>query len=175
MLDDESRFADQNFLRNPLSFPGLPKRNARHVALHVYVQPSFAPAASWSLFPTLKGEWFTRRIVEVYRLEPRKTGRDYFGSEAPLPSEVALSLLDQGSSLSISPPPQATSIGIDGITFGLVLNDGMMSAFEATWWCKPHAGYSQANAFLEDAINCMEQYLPASTHPLHGPPWTAAD
>jgi hypothetical protein len=147
-------------LESPLGYPGLPDRSFARVLLRVWRYPSFQPYASWALIQA-RTEFFLRRITWDQRHPLADTPVTY-GAEVEIDTSVHEPLLAGLRGIRLPPFIPASTVGIDGTTYGVEAGDYMRSA-RVAWWETPPAEWAGLGLWHAEAIARFEALLPAST------------
>ena len=149
-------------LEAPEKYPGLAPRKGITL-LRVWVYPSFEPCAAWSILQS-GASYFVRRVV--YDQTPTVDAQPItFGAESPVAEENFSGLLSELRSMQLSPFALASTVGIDGTSYGVEVGgfgkSGLMS-----WWGKPPTGWAPFQTWHACAIERLESLLPPSTREL---------
>ncbi|MCR8958699.1 hypothetical protein M0765_013470 [Variovorax sp. S2] len=149
-------------LEAPEKYPGLAPRKGIAL-LRVWMYPSFRPCAAWSILESGKS-FFVRRVVwdQVPTVDSQPIT---FGAESPVVEESFSGLLSELRTMQLSPFALASTIGIDGTSYGVEVGGFGKSGF-MSWWGKPPVGWAPLEAWHARAIKQLESLLPSSTSEL---------
>lgn len=149
-------------LEAPEKYPGLAPRKGIAL-LRVWVYPSFKPCVTWSILQS-GTSYFVRRVVydQSHTVDAQPIT---FGAEAPVAEVSFNGLLSELRTMQLSPFALASTVGIDGTSYGVEVGgfgkSGLMS-----WWGKPPAEWAPLQAWHACAIELLESLLLPSTREL---------
>jgi hypothetical protein len=158
-----------DFLRDPSAYPALPKLDRWHMVLQLYVFHSFHPYISWTLYRSSQGIDTVRRMrydfiadhhSEREGLTPSEPTT--FGADAFCPQELVSTALTSLSQLCIPAYDSASSLGLDGVTFGF-RRESSSQSLEFSWWSHPPAGCEGLAEWHYRITDSLEAALPAHT------------
>jgi hypothetical protein len=149
----------------PGAYGGLPPRSEADLLLSLSSNFSLGAWSSWSIFKT-GSSVFVRRIEWARGRDRVLVGGEApttFGSEAPLPDELALELVRTARAIaSQAARPTATGIAIDGVTRQLAVRVGTGEVLVIQWQ-QGSMGSEPLDSWLEQAVVAIEPLLPASS------------
>jgi hypothetical protein len=149
-------------LEAPETYPTLAQRRSTTL-LRVWVYPSFKPSASWSVIQEGR-RFFIRRVVwdQVRTVDSEPVT---YGAESPVEEESFRELLTELRAMQAAPFALASTMGIDGTSYGVEVG-GIRPSGRMSWWGKPPIGWAALQAWHARAIERFEALLPASTSEL---------
>jgi len=149
-------------LEAPEAYPALARRKCTRL-LRVWVYPSFKPSASWSLIQEGR-RFFIRRVVwdQVLTVDSEPVT---YGSESPVEEESFRALLSELQAMQVTPFALASTMGIDGTSYGVEVG-GINPSGRMSWWGKPPLGWAPLQEWHARATELLESFLPASTSEL---------
>jgi hypothetical protein len=149
-------------LEAPATYPALAQRKSTTL-LRVWAYPSFKPSASWSVIQEGK-RFFIRRVVwdQVRTVDSEPVT---YGAESPAEEESFRGLLSELRAMQFAPFALASTMGIDGTSYGVEVG-GISPSGRMSWWGKPPTGWAPLQAWHARAIELFESLLPASTSEL---------
>ena len=163
MQGTESAVAE--IMSKPGSYCGLPVRDESELLLSLWSNFSLGVWTSWSIFKTGSSA-FVRRIEWARgrdRVLVRGEAPTTFGSETPMPDELAQELVRTARAIaSQAAPPKNTGIILDGVSRKLVVRAGA-AEFLAVQWQLGITGSEPLDCWLEHAAATIEPLLPASS------------
>ncbi|OAI55957.1 hypothetical protein AYO49_05010 [Verrucomicrobiaceae bacterium SCGC AG-212-N21] len=141
------------------------------IILQLWLQPSFEPLMSWTIYSSDNGSFHLRRIRWDFITDVRSSLGEpsIFGSDASCPSTVIEPRMKALSALSLPMFNLRDTIGTDGTTYGLRrTTTGYFAEF--SWWWVPPPGCEAIAEWYHDCVAALEDLLPAHTDHLlnHG-------
>ena len=154
-----------DLLAEPHSFQGLPEVSQTDAILQVYIIPSFAPLASWTVYHTRNApDCLVRRVIWKRRRSVvlSAASSSTYGADAILKwSEVDDMLRDLGQ-MSFPAFAANSTFGTDGTTYG-IRRMSFMSQCEATWWNEAPHGWEKLTVWHASLIKLLDFHLPQRT------------
>lgn len=146
-------------LEAPETYPVLPRRKCTRL-LRVWVYPSFKPSASWSVIQEGR-KFFVRRVVwdQVQTVDSEPVT---YGAESPVEEERFRELLSELRAMLVTPFALASTMGIDGTSYGIDVG-GFSVSGRMSWWGKPPIEWVPLQEWHARAIELFESFLPEST------------
>ncbi len=146
-------------LEAPETYPLLADRKCTRL-LRVWVYPSFKPSASWSVIQE-GNKFFIRRVVwdQVQTVDSEPVT---YGAESPVEEEGFIALLSELRAMHVTPFALASTMGIDGTSYGIEVG-GFRVSGRMSWWGKPPIEWVPLQEWHARAIELFESFLPAST------------
>jgi len=158
-LDQKAR----SILAHPESYPALGDWGSVELLLRIWQYPSFQHASSWTLGHREDG-YRVRRLEWDHitdRRWPHGTPTIY-GSEAALPDETAVAVLNGFAGLTVRPFVPAHAWGTDGIDYGVETCSPYLSA-RLTWWHQPPDSWPGVAAWFDAAAAAFDGLFPDSS------------
>jgi len=151
-------------LTHPENYPGLHKVDRGSIKLQIWQYPAFGVYSSWILYKANRSfgirrvEW--NRFTKAFPLEPIT-----YGSDAILPTIDANSILSKLTAIKLSPFIPVSTIGLDGVIYGIQFESRHILVQLRWWWNLPEE-WSSLREWFQEAVDMFEYYLPASTSSL---------
>ena len=156
----------QRLLDFPERFPALEPWPETETVFRLWVQPAFGPYCSW-LMRDKKGEFYVRRLEWDRLRDSWPEGEPtVYGSESPVPAEVAQSTIKKLRAISLCPFVAAPGIGIDGVVSGVEIRSFSVNR-TLSWWCQPPDGWQPLADWFTDTVGIFDALLPQSTAKMH--------
>jgi hypothetical protein len=150
-------------LDNPEKYPALEAWPVFELVFRIWRYPALTSCSSWLLREN-KGIFHVRRL-EWDRFKDSRWPRGeptIYGSESPVPTEEARSIVQRLRAISLPPFVEPRSFGIDGVTFGVEMMSYSMNR-RLSWWCDAPEGWEPLAEWLGDTVAAFDALLPEST------------
>jgi hypothetical protein len=146
-------------LDHPETYPGLVEhRNARQL-LRLWRYQSFEPCCSWAVIEARSG-LFLRRVVWD-RLDRSGMPQPVtYGCEVPLRQEIVAPVLGELAAIRLVPFPMASTLGLDGTSYGVERGTGFRSA-RLSWWDVHPEDWAPLHQWHEQTAASFDALLPA--------------
>jgi hypothetical protein len=125
-------------LENPYIYPGMIERSVPHKNVRVWVYPSFEPFVSFTI-SKFKKSYYARRTVWDHRKQVLTEEPQTYCAEVEIQEEVMAELVSTLSEINMPPFEPAEMLGIDGVTFGVTLEQFMSESTLQWWGCYPES------------------------------------
>ncbi len=156
-------------LSDPSDYPSLGQRDSREILLQLFVLPSFHPMTSWTVYSAANDSFFVRRVRwdlaadhQTARCKLTIGEPTTYGADASFPSSMLAPRLARLATISIPAFNLPTTLGTDGVSYGLRRKTFEHSA-ELMWWCEPPVGWEAIAEWHQDFVAALESGLPAHT------------
>lgn len=143
---------------DPFGYPGMVQRGFSHKSIRIWVYPSFEPFVSFTLAKFKEG-YFARRMVWDQRKQVMTDEPQTYCAEIEVSDSVFQELAKSLAQINLSPFEPAEMLGIDGVRFGVTLEQFMSETTLHWWGCYPEA-WNELRAWHGTYINKLNGLFP---------------